>query len=137
MSTRALPNDKPKQLRQTTLGEVAANKTKWAISDEKSVALDQSLAELIAFDEMPFSILERLCFTRFVYRLEPWYQQPTRTFISENLIPTMYRRVKKRIVDFMIISSDELMDVNSNLFYCLFFLRDFYDSVISLIFVML
>jgi hypothetical protein len=64
------------------------------------VALHTKIAEMIALDEQPFSIVEDVGFRRLVETAVPLYQIPSRTFFSKKMVPDLHKRVSGKIIEF-------------------------------------
>ena len=60
----------------------------------------------------PFSNIENIGFEHLISSLEPKYEIPSRTHISQKVMPELYTKVKKRIVsdkdkaDFIAVTTD-------------------------------
>ena len=63
--------------------------------------ITQSVAEMIALDNQPFSIVDNTGFKNLVHLLEPHYKLPSRRYFAEVAIPDIYKEVKNRVEDFL------------------------------------
>ena len=70
---------------------------KWRPNDQRTIAANSKLAEMIALDLQPFSITSNVGFQRFCNLLQPRYNLPSNKHISQTLIPHMYERVKAKV----------------------------------------
>lgn len=73
--------------------------TIWDITDFRAKEIHYAIAEMIATDNQPISIVENQRFNRLLHLLKPKYKLPGRKYMSEVVIPTIYERVKKLIKD--------------------------------------
>jgi len=82
---------------QSTLQAVLAKKQTWAPDHASAVLATKYLAEMIATDLQPNSIVENVGFVRYSRNLEPRYVLPSRRLLSERIIPDMYLKVKESV----------------------------------------
>ena len=66
-----------------------------------SLKITQYVAEMIALDNQPFSIVEDNGFKRLVEVLEPRYKLPSRQYFAEAAIPDMYQGVREAMLEFL------------------------------------
>lgn len=59
--------------------------------------LTNAIARMVVLDYQPFSLFKDKGFREFVQVAEPRYQIPTRTTFSDDIIPNMYMKEKKRL----------------------------------------
>ena len=59
------------------------------------------VAEMIALDNQPFSIVDNTGFENLVHLLEPRYKLLSRRYFAEVAIPDIYKEVKDRVQDFL------------------------------------
>lgn len=71
--------------------------TKWDITDSRAKEIHKAVAEMIAVDNQPISMLENNGFQRLMNTLKPKYQIPSRKYMSEVVIPEVYTKVKNVI----------------------------------------
>lgn len=67
------------------------------ISSRKKQELDKHLVETIVKDLLPFQIVESVTFKRFIYKLCPEYQMPSRKTVSTVLVPQLYNMERERV----------------------------------------
>ena len=84
-----------KQLNMTSMVD---RMSAWKPDDPRRVRSDYDLAEMVCLDLQPFSIVEDVGFRKFVKGIEPRYTLPSRSRISNNLIPDVYERVKSAVM---------------------------------------
>lgn len=59
--------------------------------------IHQAIAEMIALDEQPFSIVEDNGFLHYTRTLEPRYKVPSRKYITETVLPDIHARVLGKV----------------------------------------
>ena len=84
-----------KRVAQTTLEAVLAKRQTWDAHHPSAVLATRYLAEMIATDLQPYSIVENEGFVRYSRNLEPRFVLPSRRLLSERIIPDMYVQVKE------------------------------------------
>ncbi|XP_022833037.1 zinc finger BED domain-containing protein 4-like [Spodoptera litura] len=104
-----------KSNKQQTLEEAFV--TKWDINDSRAKEIHNAIAEMIATDNQPISILENKGFDRLLHLLKPKYKLPGRKYMSEVVIPAIYERVKKLIKDE--ISKANAVSITSDMWTCM------------------
>lgn len=83
-----------KRVAQTTIEAVLAKRQTWDADHPSAVLATRRLAEMIATDLQPYSIVENQGFVRYSRNLEPRFVLPSRRLLSERIIPDMYVQVK-------------------------------------------
>ena len=86
---------------QVSLEFIVEKKKQFAFDHPKASDINKLVAEMIAVDDQPFSIVSDVGFTRLLNYLEPRYKLPSRKYFSETLIPDMYERVKLVVVQLL------------------------------------
>ena len=69
----------------------------WDISDPRAQAVHFRIAEMIALDYQPFSLVDDVGFSRLIGALEPRYVMPSRRYITETIMPKLYENCKKGV----------------------------------------
>ncbi|GBP40405.1 Zinc finger BED domain-containing protein 4 [Eumeta japonica] len=82
---------------QQTLFESFTSTTKWNTTDSRAKEIHKVVAEMIALDNQPISMLENNGFQRLMNILKPKYQIPSRKYMSEVVIPEVYTKVKNAV----------------------------------------
>ena len=85
------------KLADTTIEAVLAKRQTWDIDHPSAVLATKYLAEMIATDLQPYSIVEDEGFIRYSQHLEPRFALPSRRRLSERIVPDMYIKVKDGI----------------------------------------
>ena len=84
----------------------------WDEGDARSKELDFKIGEMIAMDNLPYSVVENLGFQRLMKAAKPKYNIPGRTKFSEKIVPTIYKTAFKCVeeminnVDFLSFTTD-------------------------------
>lgn len=102
------------QCTQPTLEEAFI--TNWHITDFRAKEIHYAIAEMIATDNQPISIVENQGFNRLLHLLKTKYKLPGRKYMSEVVIPTIYERVKKLVKDE--ISKAKAVSITSDMWTC-------------------
>lgn len=111
---------KDQEKKQISLEESFNQGKKWAVDDPRSTALHYAIGEMIALDYEPYNVVDRAGFRRFVTKIKPSYQIPSRPFMSQKVVPDIYQRVKNKCkvlledVDWISFTTDAWTSLNSN-----------------------
>ena len=87
--------------KQVSLESVLEKQRQFSLDHPKSHEIHKLIAEFIAVDNQPFSVVDDIGFTRLVNHLEHWYKLSSRRYLSETLIPNMYDKVKVVVADLL------------------------------------
>lgn len=79
----AEPGTSRSKERQLTLKETSERKLLWDINDPKSIKYHYLIGEMIALDNEPLSLVERVGFQRLMANALPHYKVPGRTYMTE------------------------------------------------------
>lgn len=60
--------------------------------------MDKALVKFISRDLQPLNIVNDVGFMKFVYELNPRYSLPSRTTVTNVLIPKMYQEIKEKVL---------------------------------------
>ena len=85
--------------KQLTLIETEAKVQPWDINDARAVRVHKKIAEMMALDFQPFSIVSDVGFIRLLNTLEPRYKLPSRHYFTENIIPEMKQSIDLQIAE--------------------------------------
>ncbi|KAH9637013.1 hypothetical protein HF086_016290 [Spodoptera exigua] len=67
-------------------------------NEYKTISKGQAdIAEMIALDNEPLSVVIRTGFTRLLQQALPRYKMPSRTYIAQKIIPDIYDRIHDKI----------------------------------------
>lgn len=119
-STNPLPscsNSKESKVsKQLTLSEAVERKQQWPIHDIRSKEYHYLIGEMIALDNEPLALVDRVGFNRLMQKAVPRYKIPSRTFMTDNIIPDIYDRITKKICDNILKAS--AISVTSDIWTC-------------------
>ena len=87
------------ELQQTTLESIVERHKSYSADHPRVKAITNHVAEMMATDLQPFSIISGVGFCRLLAELEPRYVLPSYQHFSV-LIPEMYAKVKRRFQRF-------------------------------------
>ena len=90
-------NGNEAKLKQVTLPEARVLLKPWDINDHRAKAIHLKIAEMIAIDCQPYSLVDDIGFKSLVGTLEPKYQIPSRRYFCETVIPEMAHNMERRI----------------------------------------
>ena len=90
---------KPSEGRQLTLVELQEQKEAWNYDHPEHTKVTKRIAEMIAIDSQPFSIVEDAGFVRLMKHTCPRYIIPSRKYFSEKIIPEMYANLRQRLFE--------------------------------------
>lgn len=102
--------------RQLTLKETSERKLLWDINDPKSIKYHYLIGEMIALDNEPLSLVERVGFQRLMANALPHYKVPGRTYMTEKIVPDIYNRICAKIE--ASISQAAALSVTSDIWTC-------------------
>ena len=89
----------------------------WDVNYAKAKTFHYLIAEMIASDNEPLSIVERVGFTRLMEKALPRYKRPNCTYIADKIMPDIYDRINAKIeAD---ISKTTTLSVTSDIWTCL------------------
>ncbi|XP_072044965.1 zinc finger BED domain-containing protein 4-like [Amphiura filiformis] len=98
-STSTTQNAKQVGLQQLKLQQAIDRSTVWSKDDPRTKETHKKLGEMIVLDMQPFSVVDDVGFQRYTYSLQPRYKLPSKTYVSEKLIPGIYKGVKTGLHD--------------------------------------
>ena len=91
-SKRRKPN-----ARQLTLAQVKENKEAWTYEHPQHKKVTNWIAEMMALDSQPFSIVEDAGFLRLLANVCPKYVMPSRKYFSEKIIPDIFSTIRTKL----------------------------------------
>ena len=86
-----------KGLKQATLEQVIDKQKPYSIDHPRAKSITSHIAEMMAVDLQPFSIVDNIGFCRLMALIEPRYTLPSRRYFSEVMIPAIYSKVKHHV----------------------------------------
>ena len=99
--------------RQVTLETLAEKRKPYGPDHPRAKGITHRIAEMIAVDLQPFSVVEDVDFCRLMAELEPRYVLPSRRYFSEVIIPSMHANVKHHISE--LLSSTDHVSVTTDI----------------------
>ncbi|XP_065654893.1 zinc finger BED domain-containing protein 4-like [Hydra vulgaris] len=75
--------------KQLTLVESINKKRLWNINDHRAIKIHNRIEEMMALDIQPYTIVD-LGFRKLIKEICPNYQIPSRSYLSENIVPQIY-----------------------------------------------
>lgn len=82
---------------QLTIAESYERKKVWDINSSKAKIVHFKIAEMIAVDGQPISIVEDLGFNRLMKECLPNYHLPSRKYFAENIIPNIHSSLMEKV----------------------------------------
>ena len=101
------------ELQQTTLESIVERCKSYSADHTRAKAITNCVAEMMATDLQPFSIVSDVGFCRLLAEFEPRYVLPSRQHLSEVLIPEIYAKVKRRVSE--ILSSASYISLTTDI----------------------
>ena len=96
---KVIKRSKLSEPRQLTLVELKEQKEPWHYDHPEHIKVTKRIAEMIAIDSQPFSIVEDTGFIRLLACVSPRYIVPSRKYFSEKIIPEMYTKLRQRLFE--------------------------------------
>ena len=91
-SKRRKPN-----ARQLTLAQVKENKEAWTYEHPQHKKVTNWIAEMMALDSQPFSVVEDAGFLCLLANVWPKYVMPSRKYFSEKIIPDIFSTIRTKL----------------------------------------
>ena len=90
-----------KGYKQVTLEALAEKRKPYAADHPRAKAITERIAEMMAVDLQPFSMVDDIGFCRFMGEVEPRYALPSRRHFSESVIPSIHAKVKYQVCELL------------------------------------
>ena len=87
--------------KQVTLEALTEKRKPYAADHPRAKVITQRIAEMIAVDLQPFSIVGNVGFCRFMAEVEPRYALPSRRYFSKSFIPRIHAKVKYQVSELL------------------------------------
>ncbi|KAJ8930276.1 hypothetical protein NQ314_016943, partial [Rhamnusium bicolor] len=89
-------------------------KTKtWDITDARSIEIHKAIAEMIALDNQPYTLVTDRGFNRLMETLQPHYKIPSRKYFTDTVIPDVCNSCRAKVLEN--ISAAEFISVTTNM----------------------
>src|SRR6218665_3719030 len=87
----------PRGPRPATIEAVVDRRQRFEFNDQRALDWNKTIAEFMALDVHPFSVVDNVGFRRIIAKAEPRYQMPSGKYFSSTLIPQMHATIKNKI----------------------------------------
>ena len=81
-------------LTQPTLLDTFKSREKLTRESKKAKEITEHIAHFIVLDDQPLSVVNNVGFRRLINHLEPRYEMPSRSYVTETVIPNLHRDVR-------------------------------------------
>ena len=71
----------------------------WDFNDPRSLQLHSRMAEMVALDDQPFSVVNNGGFRHVLQLAEPRYPIPSNNYLRQTAVPDLYASVRQKVVD--------------------------------------
>ena len=101
-----------KDRRQPTMEETRARVKIWDINEPKTERIHRKIAEMMALDYQPLSVVNDVGFTRLLQTIEPKYKVPSRKYFTDNVLPKIKENINTKLaqllkdVEFLSLTTD-------------------------------
>ena len=97
---------------QLSLAETQQRVKLWDINDPKAERIHIKIAEMMALDYQPLSVVSDVGFTSLLYTTEPRYKIPSKKYFTDNGLPTIKENIDTKLcellkdVEFLSLTTD-------------------------------
>ena len=105
--------EKEKGKRQATVNGLFERQRPYSLDHYKSKALSYRIAEMMAVDLQPFSLVEDPGFCRLMREADPQYIIPSRRYFSDVLIPQIHTKITSLVSQ--LLKSTQLISVTTDI----------------------
>ena len=95
----AWKNLKVKGMKQLSLTETEARVKPWDINDLRTIRIHQKIAEMMALDFQPYSVVSDTGFTELLKTLEPRYNLPSHRYFTEDVVPGIVNDINSKLAE--------------------------------------
>ena len=88
-----------KGIKQLSLAETEARVKPWDINDPHAICVHQKIAEMMALEFQPYSIVSDTGFTELLKTLEPRYTLPSFRYFTEDLVPGIADNINSKLAE--------------------------------------
>ena len=92
-------------LSQSTLQNCIDRKKPWTRGDIRSKKIDYLIGQMIGTDKLPLNFVNGYGFQHVINHIEPRYEIPGRTYMTNNVIPSIYEHCKENLMIMQLISA--------------------------------
>ena len=86
-----------KERRQPTTEETRARVKLWDINDPKAERIHRKIAEMMALDYQPLSVITDVGFTSLLQTIKPRYKMPSRKYFTDNVLPKIKESIDAKL----------------------------------------
>ena len=90
-----------KDRRQPTMEETQARVKIWDINEPKAERIHRKIAEMMALDYQPLSVVNDVGFTRLLQTIEPKYKMPSRKYFIDNVLPKIKENIDTKLAQLL------------------------------------
>ena len=83
--------------RPATIEALLDRKQPFQFNDQRALDWNKTIAEFIALDVQPFSVVDNLGFRRIMAKAEPRYKIPSSKYFATTLIPEIHTSIKNKV----------------------------------------
>ncbi|KAF2896685.1 hypothetical protein ILUMI_09500 [Ignelater luminosus] len=102
-------------MKQISLQECVDKTKRWDNKSLKSLAVDNSISEMVALEDLPFSFVESVGFVRLMKHLCPSYNLKSRQYFTSFICDKLYGKVSQKILE--LLKSFEKLSFTSDIWY--------------------
>ena len=73
----------------------------WDINDLKTKRFHRKIAEMMALDYQPLSVINDVGFTNLLKMIEPRYKMPSRKYFTDNVLPKIKENIDKKLAQLL------------------------------------
>ena len=101
-----------KERSQPTMEETRARVKVWDINDPKAERIHDKIAEMMALDYQPLSVVTDVGFTSLLQTIKPRYKMPSRKYFTDDVLPKIKESIDAKLaqllkdVEFLSLTTD-------------------------------
>ncbi|XP_072398216.1 zinc finger BED domain-containing protein 4-like [Diabrotica undecimpunctata] len=88
-------------MKQISLQEFVDKTKQWDNNSLKSLAVDNAISEMVALEDLPFSFVESVEFTRLIKHLCPPYNLKSRQYFTSFICDKLFGKVSQKILELL------------------------------------
>ena len=98
---------------QPTIEETRARVKVWDINNPKAECIHLKIAEMMALDYQPLSVVSDVGFTRLLQTIEPRYKVPSRKYFTDNVLPKIKENIDTKLAQ--LLKGVEFLSLTTNI----------------------
>lgn len=97
--SRKAPSDSPPvpAMQQQQQCQATGEEAEWGGRHPEAIRITRCIGEMIALDDLPFSVVEEVGFRRLLQVASPKYRMPSVATLSRNVVPSLYQACRQRV----------------------------------------